>query len=153
VARTLDIKVTLDDAMRRQFHEYWRALRRLGKEMGLSYHEVRLRPGDPAEGPLGQTIVFVDDEGTTWYPGEKGYAEPEEGSAQFLADQGVQLAEDQHRIATGQDRQFAPEQREATLSEAERITDAQPGETVVGEGEIGENAVLPPEEDPNRQTR
>ncbi len=89
----------------------------------MAYHEVRLAPGDPAEGPLGQVVVFVDDEGNSHYPGGEGYVEPEPASAEFLNDQGVQLAEDQTRIASGQDQQFSTEQRENTVAEAKRITD------------------------------
>lgn len=92
----------------------------------MAYHETRLQAGDPADGPLGQVIVFVDDDGTTFYPGDTGYIAPEEGSAEFLADQAQQLAEDQTRIATGQDQQFTPEQRENTLREADQRTEGEP---------------------------
>ena len=89
----------------------------------MAYHEVRLEAGDPAEGPVGQVIVYVDDNGQAYYPGSEGYLEPEEGNREFLMDQGAQLAEDQTAVATGQDRQFSPEQRENTMREAGRITD------------------------------
>lgn len=89
----------------------------------MSYHEPRLQPGDPGAAPLAQVIVFVDDNGRAHYPGDEGYVEPEEGSAEFLADQAQQLAEDQHRIAAGQAQQFTPEQVANTQAEADRITD------------------------------
>ncbi|MEJ7873280.1 MAG: hypothetical protein WKF67_13560, partial [Rubrobacteraceae bacterium] len=42
------------------------------KERRLSYHETRLQPGDPSEGPLGQVIAYTDDEGKTFFPGQEG---------------------------------------------------------------------------------
>ncbi len=112
----------------------------------MSYHEIRLQPGDPADGPLGQVIVYVDDEGNSFYPAQEGYVEPEEGSAQFLADQGQQLAEDQHRVATGQDQQFSAEQRDNTVAESDRITDPNAAGVVVTQTVVTPTSEPPPDQ-------
>jgi hypothetical protein len=89
----------------------------------MATHEPRLMPGDPADGPLEQTIAYIADDGKTYYPGDENYVEPEEGVTAFLNDFGAQLADDQHRVATEQTSGMSAEQQERTLSEADRITD------------------------------
>jgi hypothetical protein len=88
----------------------------------MSKHELRVNRGDPLEGPLGYVLVYIDDNGKSFFPGDDGYVEPEAGSREFLDDQGAQLTSDQHAAATGQDPSMTEQQREAVLSAAEQKT-------------------------------
>jgi hypothetical protein len=89
----------------------------------MAHHEQRLAPGDPTEGPLNTVNVYVDDEGNVFYPGQDGYVEPEPGNAEFLQDFGQQLADDQHRVASGQAVTMPVDEQEATIQAAEEATD------------------------------
>lgn len=89
----------------------------------MAHHEQRLAPGDPTEGPLNTINVYVDDEGNAFYPGQDGYVEPEPGNAEFLQDYGQQLADDQHRVASGQAVTMPVDEQEATIQAAEEATD------------------------------